>query len=77
MAIYARYDTLFFRISCKEANDKKIRIKHRLLIIGVCGLSYRKVQKFLNEYAQRMYVSIPETDFLKIIDDFKKDVQNL
>lgn len=77
MAIYARYDTLFFRISCKEVNDKKIRIKHRLLIIGVCGLSYRKVQKFLNEYAQRMYVSIPETDFLKIIDDFKKDVQNL
>ncbi len=74
MAIYASYDTLFFRMSCKEVKDKKLRRKHRLLIVRACGLSYRKIRKFLNEYVKRMYVSIPEADFLKLIDDFKRDV---
>ena len=77
MAIYAGYDTLFFRMYSKEVKDKKLRRKHRLLIIRACGLSHKRIQRFLYEYVKRMYVTIPETDFRKLIDDFKRDVVNL
>lgn len=77
MAIYAGYDTLFFRMYSKEVKDKKLRRKHRLLIIRACGVSHKRIQRFLYEYVKRMYVTIPETDFRKLIDDFKRDVVNL
>ncbi len=71
-AVYSKYEILFLRMSFKEPEDKKIRRKHRIEVLKTCKLSYAKICRFLNEYVQKMYVTMPEADFCEIIDDFRK-----
>lgn len=72
-AVYAKYEILFMRMSFKEPNDKKIKLKHRLDTIKVCRLSYKKICRFLNEYIPKMYVTMNQETFETLLIDFKKN----
>ena len=70
-ALYAKYEILFMRMASKQANDKKLRHKHQLQVVLCCKLSYKKVCRFLKEYVKKMYVRMDETEFEKLIDEFR------
>lgn len=72
-AVYAKYEILFLRMGFKEPDNRKLKIKHRIKIIKVCKLSYKKICRFLNEYVQKMYVSMSGDDFENILNDFQKN----
>ena len=42
-------------MSFKEPEDKKVRFEHRIKVIYLCKLSYKKVCKFLYEYFPKDY----------------------
>lgn len=70
-AVYAKYEILFLRMEFKEPNDKKLKLKHRIAVVGACKLSYKRVCNFLNVYVQKMYVNMNKEDFDTIIQEFK------
>ncbi|HQO56724.1 MAG TPA: hypothetical protein PK321_10395 [Clostridia bacterium] len=70
-AVYAKYEILFIRMGFKEPHNKKLRLMHRLKVISVCKLSYKKICEFTNNYIKNMYVTMNETDFDIIISNFK------
>lgn len=70
-AVYAKYELLFLRMSFKEPKDKKVRIAHRVKIICLCKLSYKKVCKFLYEYLPKMYVRMSNLEFNSMVDNFR------
>ena len=70
-ALFAKYEILFMRMGFKEPNDKKARHKYQLQVFLCCKLSYKKVCRFLNEYVQKMFVRMSDTEFETIIDEFR------
>ena len=70
-ALYAKYELLFLRMGFKEPDDKKLRINHRIKVVRLCMLSYKKVCKFLYEYLPKMYVRMSAAEFENILDDFR------
>ena len=70
-AVYAKYEMLFICISFKEPKDKKIKRRHRIAIFRVCGLSLKKISKFQQKYAMRMYVSMNQVEFDNLVKQFK------
>lgn len=70
-AVYAKYEILFMRMGFKEPDDKKLKLKHRLAVIGACKFSYKRVCNFLNMYVQKMYVRMSTTEFQTLIDEFR------
>jgi hypothetical protein len=72
-SVYAKYDSLFCRISFREPKDKRVKRKHRMGIFKVCGLSIKKIIKFKQSYAMRMYVSMTSKEFDDLIEQFRGD----
>lgn len=70
-ALYAKYEILFLRMGFKEPDDKKLKINHRIKVIRLCKLSYKKVCKFLYEYLPKMYVRMSAAEFENILDEFR------
>ncbi len=70
-ALYAKYELLFLRMGFKEPDDKKLKINHRIKVIRLCKLSYKKVCKFLYEYLPKMYVRMSAAEFENILDEFR------
>lgn len=70
-AIYAKYETLFIRMSFKEPNDKEVKRSHRKAVLRICGLSYKKIDKFQQEYVKNVYVSMKQDEFDELIKQFK------
>lgn len=70
-ALYAKYEIVFLRMGFKEPNDKKLKINHRIKVIRLCKLSYKKVCRFLYEYLPKMYVRMSAAEFENIIDEFR------
>ncbi len=70
-AIYAKYEILFMRMSFKEPKDKKVKRKHRIAVLSVCRLSYKKIFKFEQEYVKNIYVSMKQVEFDNLIKKFK------
>ena len=70
-ALYAKYEILFLRMGFKEPDDKKLKINHRIKVIRLCKLSYKKVCRFLYEYLPKMYVRMSAAEFENIIDEFR------
>lgn len=71
--LYSKYETLFFRISFKNSNDKKIIRKRKLLIIKECGLSVRNVLLFQNKFCSKMYKKMSDDDFVLLLNEFKNE----
>lgn len=74
--LYSKYELLFLRMTYKEENNKKIKIKHRILVLSVCGFSVRKVLLFQREYMSRMYIKMNEEEFRLLIEEFKELCKN-
>ena len=75
--LYSKYETLFFRISFKNSNDKKIIRKRKLLIIKECGLSVRNVLLFQKKYCSKMYTKMSDDNFALLINEFKNEKKKI
>lgn len=67
--LYAKYEMLF--LNMKEPGDRKIRMRHRIKAVKICGISFRKIKEF-RKYTGRMYSNMNETEFDKVILEFKE-----
>lgn len=74
LELYSKYELLFLRMSYKEENNKKIRIKHRIAVLWSCRISVRRVLLFQREYMFKMYVKMQDTEFKKLIQEFRRRV---
>lgn len=70
-AVYANYEMLFMRMSFKEPKDKKVKRNHRLAVLCVCKMSYKKILRFEQEYVKNMYTSMEQIEFDDLIKKFK------
>ena len=70
-AVYSKYEILFLRMSFKEPQSKKVKLMHRIKVIRLCGLSYKRICKFLHEYIPKMYIKMSNSEFDSVINDFK------
>jgi hypothetical protein len=70
-AVYAKYEMLFVRMSFKEPKDKKVKHNHRLAVLRVCKLSYKKIVQFEQEYVKNIYISMEQIEFDELIKKFK------
>ena len=77
LELYSKYELLFLRMSYKEENNKKIRIKHRIAVFRSCRISVRRVLLFQNEYMFKMYVKMQDTEFKKLIQEFRRECKRL
>lgn len=75
-AIYAKYEVLFIRMGFKEPKDKKVKRSHRIAVLSVCKLSYKKIIEFEREYVKNMYVSMEQIEFDNLIKEFKANNSN-
>lgn len=75
--LYSKYETLFFRISFKNSNDKKVIRKRKLLIIKECGLSIHNVLLFQKEYCSKMYTKMSDDNFALLINEFKNEKKKI
>jgi len=70
-AVYAKYQVLFIRMLFKSPKSKKLQRKHRWKVFVACGLSYKQICRFEKEYVKRLYISLPESEFIKLMQEFK------
>lgn len=70
LALYAKYEIIFIRMSFKEPSDKHLRTKHRLTVIKVCKLSFKKVCCFEKECVPKMYITQSKDKFDELISAF-------
>jgi len=70
-AVYAKYQVLFIRMIFKSPKSKKLKRKHKWKVFVACGLSYKQICRFEKEYVKRLYISLPESEFIKLIQEFK------
>ena len=70
LELYAKYETLFIRMTFKEENDKKIRNSRRLIIFRVCKFSIRRVLLFQKRYLRKLYIGMKDDEFQKLMIDF-------
>lgn len=71
LAVYAKYQVLFIRMTFKSPKSKKQQRKYRWKVFVACGFSYIQICRFEKEYLKRLYVSLPENEFIKLIQEFK------
>lgn len=72
LELYSKYEVLFTRMNFYEEAGVKIKIQHRIAIIGACGISIRKICLFQREYLGKMYRKMEDLEFKRIIAEFKK-----
>jgi len=72
-AVYAKYDTLFMRMSFKEPDDRKIKRNHRIAVLTTCKLSIDQITRFEQEYIPNMYLSMTSMEFDNLIKNFKSN----
>lgn len=70
-AVYAKYEMLFIRMSFKEPKDKNVKRNHRLAVLRICKLSYKKIVRFEQEYVKNMYISMEQIEFDDLIKKFE------
>ena len=70
-ALWAKYETIFIRMSFKEPKDKKVIIKHRIAVLKACNFSLEKAYRFEKECIKNMHVFMKQKEFDKLIRNFK------
>lgn len=73
-AVYARYDSLFMRMSFKEPKNKKTIRWHHWEVFKICRFSYKKIDLFNQSYLVKMFVSMSDASFKTLIVDFKQSL---
>lgn len=73
LAIYAKYQTLFCRISFKEPKENKW--KYRAKILVACNFRISRIKLFQRNYVCKIYRSISDVEYNRIIEDFTKEVK--
>lgn len=79
-AVFGKYQMVFIRMSFKEPKEHfNIRLAHRFKVIWSCGLSLARLEQFEKNYIQNMFVGMSETEFEKLVCDFrtKQSANNL
>lgn len=71
--IYARYESLYIRMSFKEPSTKRILLWHHWEVFKLCKLSYKKIDLFNQNYLDKMYVSMSVDSFRSLMHDFKNN----
>ncbi len=74
LELYSKYENLFSRMSFMEPDNRKFA--HRFCIIAVCKFSIRKVLLFQKKYMGKMYISMKDEEFKKLIMEFKHDCKS-
>lgn len=69
-AVYAKYQVLFIQMTFKSPKSKKEQRKHQWKVFAACGLSYKQICRFEKECVERLYISLPESEFDKLIQEF-------
>lgn len=72
LALIAKYEIVYMRMGFKEPKDRKIKFKRHMKVFLTCGLNYRKVCRFHNEYIKRLYIMMKDEEFKQVLSDFKK-----
>lgn len=70
LALYAKYEIIFIRMSFKEPSDKHLRIKHRLAVIKACKLSFKRACRFEKKCVPKMYITQSEDKFDELVGAF-------
>ena len=70
-AVISKYEVVFIRMSFMESKSRLIRFKHRLRVIWVCKLSYKKIWRFEPVAVKEMFISMTDDDFNRMITKFK------
>lgn len=73
-AIYARYESLYMRMSFKEPKNKKTIRWHHWEVFKICKFSYNKIDLFNQSYMIKMYVSMSDDSFRSLLADFKQSL---
>ena len=73
-AIYARYESLYMRMSFKEPKNRKTIRWHHWEVFKTCRFSYKKIDLFNQSYMIKMYVSMSDDSFRSLLADFKQSV---
>ena len=76
LALIAKYETVFMRMKFKEPKNKSVRIKRHLKIILVCGLLYKKLCLFDDEYIKYLYIRMEQKEFEEIVKRFNTTYKN-
>lgn len=76
LALVAKYETVFMRMGFKEPKDKSIRLKRHVKIILACGLRYKKLCLFEDEYVKCLYVRMEQKEFDEIVKRFNVTYKN-
>lgn len=76
LELYSKYELLFIRMSFKEEKVKKIQRRHRWFVVKICKFSVRKVLLFQKKYWCKMYSRISESEFEKLMEEFRRDCDN-
>lgn len=71
LELFSKYESLLLRMTFKEENDKKIRIRHRIAIFGACRFSVRRVLMFQKKYMGRMYIGMKDDKFKQLMLEFR------
>ena len=72
IAVYAKYEDIFCMFWFNDrTTEKAIAKSRRKQAIRVCGLSYNKQKQFKKHCAIELTVNSTETDFERVIKDFK------
>lgn len=58
-------------MSFKEPKNSVIRIKHRMKIVCLCKLSYKRITRFLYQYIPKMYITMENAEFEKVLEEFR------
>lgn len=72
LAVYAKYEMLFLRMSFKSPNNKTIIRAHKQKIFLACRLSYKRICCFHDNFLPRMYTRMSEDEFNSLIIAFRK-----
>jgi len=70
-AVYARYDSLFMRMSFKEPKNKKTIRWHHWEVFKICKLSYKRIDLFNQSFMIKMYISMSDDSYRALISDFR------
>ena len=77
IAVYAKYEDIFCMFWFNDrTTEKAIAKSRRKQAIKTCGLSYKKQKQFKKYCAIELTVNSTETDFERVIKDFKGEKWN-
>ena len=76
LELYSKYELLFIRMSFKEEKVKKIQRRHRWYVVKICKFSVGKVLLFQKKYWCKMYSRMSESEFEKLMEEFRRECNN-